>query len=101
MDDRELEQLAKRLGERAASNLDVERTAQQVLARLRAQPAPVVRWWERIDVLRAAAVAVIIVGAGLLAQRLGLEPGPATRASELPAATLQTLSQNELEEVLD
>ena len=68
MDDRELEQLAKRLGERAASNLDVERTAQQVLARLRAQPAPVVRWWERINVLRAAAVAIVIVGAGLLAQ---------------------------------
>ncbi len=66
--DQELRQAAQRLGAAAADRLDVERTAQAVLARLRAGAAPArspIRWMQPAW-MRAAAVVVVMLGAGLL-----------------------------------
>lgn len=66
--DQELRQVAQRLGAAAADRLDVERTAQAVLARLRAGDAtarsPI--HWMQPAWMRAAAVVVVMLGAGLL-----------------------------------
>lgn len=97
MDEKKLEQIAKRLGGRAASGIDVDRTASAVLARLRAEPAA--PWWARPALLRLAAAVTFMVGAGLFTYRSVLRDG---RTAALPApVVLQTLSINELEEVLD
>ena len=96
MDERELERLAERLGHRRAAQLDPDRTAAGVLARLRARREPA--WWASPALLRLAAAVTIMVGAGVFAYRVGYAPGRAT----LPApVALRTLSNNELEEVLD
>lgn len=68
--DEELRQVARRLGAAAADRLDVERTAQAVLSRLRAGDAPArsggpIRWMQPAWV-RVAALAVVILGAGVL-----------------------------------
>ena len=66
--DQELRQLAQRLGAAAADRLDVERTAQAVLARLRAGDAATrspIQWMQPAWI-RAAAVVVVMLGAGLL-----------------------------------
>jgi hypothetical protein len=66
--DQELRQVAQRLGAAAADRLDVERTAQAVLARLRAGDAATrspIQWMQPAW-MRAAAVVVVLLGAGLL-----------------------------------
>lgn len=66
--DQELRQVAQRLGAAAADRLDVERTAQAVLARLRAGDATTrspIQWMQPAW-MRAAAVVVVMLGAGLL-----------------------------------
>ena len=66
--DQELRQVAQRLGAAAADRLDVEHTAQAVLARLRAGDAPArspIHWMQPAW-MRAAAVVVAMLGAGLL-----------------------------------
>ena len=66
--DQALRQVAQRLGAAAADRLDVERTAQTVLARLRAGDAPArspIHWMQPAW-MRAAAVVVVMLGAGLL-----------------------------------
>ena len=64
--DAKLQELAQRLGAQAAERLDVERTAQAVLARLRAEPRTAgARWaWIQPAWLRIAAAVVIVVGVG-------------------------------------
>jgi hypothetical protein len=70
--DGKLQQVARRLGARAADRLDVERTAQAVVARLRTEPRADVRvlGWIRPAWLRIAATLVIAVGAGVVARGL-------------------------------
>jgi hypothetical protein len=66
--DEALRQVARRLGAEAADRLDVERTAQAVVARLRAGDVPErppIRWMQPAW-MRAAAGVVLIIGAGLL-----------------------------------
>lgn len=97
MDERDLERIAAQLGSRGASRIDVDRTAWAVLARLKTER--VVRWWASPALLRIAAGVALTVGAGLFAYR-------AARTPERPAAVaspvlLQSLSRDELEEVLD
>ena len=90
MNDNELEQIAARLGERAAANLDVERTAAAVLARLKSRPA--LAWWSSPALLRLAAAVTLAVGAGLFASRAALHRLPARdeTASQPALATTTT-----------
>jgi hypothetical protein len=97
-----LHELARRLGARAADQLDVERTAQAVVARLRTEPRAAVRvlGWIRPAWLRIAAALVIVVGAGVVARSLW-ERQPATTASATAAGTeLNDLSADQLQQLL-
>lgn len=98
--DDELRAGARQLG-RDAERLDVERIAEQVVVRLREQPArPNV--WRATRWLRAAAVIVVCVGAGLLLYRDGPGPEPVTVSDGLPAGvSLEGLSPAALREVLN
>jgi hypothetical protein len=100
MDERELERLAQRLGARAADNLDVEKVAQSVVRRLRTEPAPVV-WWRRIPRLQAvaAAAAIVLVAGVVTVSRIGRDNNEV--ADLTPLAELQTLNNDELEQVFD
>lgn len=94
-----LQELAERLGARAAERLDVERTAQAVLERLRTEPAPETRRWEwvRPAWLRIAAAVVIVLGVGAIVRNF-------TRDQALPPVAeseLNDLSTDQLRAVLD
>jgi hypothetical protein len=100
IDEREIEQLARRLGARAAGGIDVERTAGAVLQRVKQHRAQLV-WWRRVPVLQAvaaAAVIVLVLGA-LLVGRFG--GGSGDGAEPVLLAELQELSTDELTEVFD
>jgi hypothetical protein len=99
MDDRELERIAERLGSRAAAELNVERVADRVVARLRSEPAvkrsvPVARW-----LALAAGFVVLIAGSVLVMHRRAPEQTAAQAVAVAPA--LDELSEPELAEVLD
>jgi len=99
MNEVDLERIAARLGQRAAARLDVERTAAAVVNRLRHEPQ-VRAWYRSSTLLRLAAVVVLMVSATLFSYRLRQRP-----AAEVPTApvvaSLQTLSSEEMQEVLD
>ncbi|MBI4499674.1 MAG: hypothetical protein HY700_00795 [Gemmatimonadetes bacterium] len=99
MNEIDLERIANRLGERAAAELDVERTAAAVVSRLRSRPA--VAWWRSSTLLRLAAALALTVGAGLFAYRTTSGPSTPSAAAANTPALLQGLSSDELEEVLD
>ena len=66
--DEALRQAARHLGAEAAERLDVEQTAQAVLARLRAGDAPArsaIRWMQPVW-MRAAAIVVVMLGAAVV-----------------------------------
>lgn len=96
--DAKLLELAQRLGTRAAERLDVERTAQVVLQRLRTEPRAQ-RWvWMQPAWLRIAAAVVVLVGTGAVVVRMRAPLNP------LPVATggeLGDLSAEQLREVLE
>jgi hypothetical protein len=99
MNETDLERIAARLGERAAARLDVERTAAAVVHRLRAERQVSV-WRRSSTLLRMAAAVTLLVGAGLFGYRLAHQP--AADAPPAPViASLQTLSPDEMQEVLD
>ncbi len=100
MNDDELEQLAQRLGARAAERLDVEATARAVVERLRAERAARERMILRLprQWLRIAAALVIVVGGGAVALRI-MRTNRTTVAS-VPA-DLDGLSTDQLKQVLD
>lgn len=100
MDDRELEALARQLGDRAAAAIDPERTAESVVARLRAEPVVAVRWWRRPGVVRAAAAAVLVIAAGVFVAR-STRDEPVTVAAVTATATLEELAPSELSEIID
>ncbi|PYO84617.1 MAG: hypothetical protein DMD65_02575 [Gemmatimonadetes bacterium] len=100
--DAALRELAQRLGAQAAERLDVERTAQAVVARLKQQPRAA--RWRRLEPawLRIAAAAMIVVAVGLVGRSI-------SRASSLrqvagfvePAGgDLNDLSAAQLQELL-
>ena len=70
--DDELREVAQRLGARAAERLDVERTAQAVVTRLRTEPRADVRvlGWIQPVWLRIAALLVLAAGAGVIGRSL-------------------------------
>jgi len=103
VNDAALRELAQRLGSGAAARLDVERTAQAVVARLRREPrATAARWlWRQPAWLRVAAAVVILVGAGLVVRGGGGSPTSRDAAPVEPgAAELNELSAEQLQEVL-
>ena len=99
MNEKDLEKIAANLGRRAADRLDVEGAATAVLARLRSEPVRRPAWWAGPALLRLAAAFAITLG-GIFAYRQ-LSRAPATVGQDIPVAALQTLSPDELEEVLD
>ena len=103
LSDARLQEVAQRLGARAAERLDVERTAQAVVARLRTEPRAELRvlGWIRPAWLRIAALLVIVVGAGVVA--LNVRTPPLTTPLPLASAVgeLSELSGDELRVVLE
>jgi len=103
LDDGKLQEVARRLGARAADRLDVERTAQAVVTRLRTEPRADIRVLGRIRPawLRIAAALVLLVGAGVVALNVRVplfttSVPPATASGEL-----SELSGDELRAVLE
>ncbi len=101
MDDQQLEQLARRLGSRAAERLDADETAKAVVERLKSEPVRLV-WWRRAPRLSMmAAAAVIVLAIGILADNGGSNPGGADVSVVPTPLELQALSDDELAEVFD
>ena len=100
--DAKLHDLAKRLGAGAAERLDVERTAQMVLARLRAEPrvSVVARLWMQPGWLKIAALLVLLLGSGVVARRPWRAGAPGT-ATVIPVGEdLTGLSADQLREAI-
>jgi hypothetical protein len=103
--DEALRQVARRLGADAADRLDVERTAQAVVARLRAGDVPErppIRWMQ--PWMRAAAGVVLIVGVGLLVyRRLHLPPetGVVPQVAVAPPGEFPDFTSDQLRDVLN
>ncbi|MFC1640209.1 hypothetical protein ACFL3B_05540 [Gemmatimonadota bacterium] len=101
VDDQQLEQLARRLGARAVERLDLDETANAVVARLQSETGRTM-WWRRkpqLSVLAAAAVLVLAIG--ILVETGGNSPSESDlNLASLPLE-LQALSDDELEEVFD
>ena len=98
--DAKLHELAQRLGTRAAERLDVERTAQAVVARLqeeaRAPARPSV--WNQPAWLKIAAALVVVGGAGVVAR--GVWPAPPDDAAAVETVDLSDMSAPQLRELL-
>lgn len=98
--DAKLQELAQRLGTRAAERLDVERTAQAVVARLheeaRAPARPPV--WNQPAWLTIAAALVGVVGAGVVAR--GVWPARSGVALPVETVDLTDMSAPQLRELL-
>ena len=101
--DAKLREVARRLGARAAERLDVERTAQAVVGRLRTDPRAEVRvlGWIRPGWLRIAALLVMVVGAGVVAVNVRIPGFMPPVPSATAGGELSELSGDELREVLD
>jgi hypothetical protein len=100
--DAALRAVAERLGRAAAERVDVERTAERVVARLRedARRARRLRRWVQSTGWRIAAALVIVAGAGLVARGLR-RPVPSVRApAESTTGELSELSAAQLRELL-
>lgn len=96
--DLELERLAARLGMKAAERLDLERTAAAVVEQLRADRMARRPWYVQPTWLRAAALVVLMIGAGLVVRGhlfTGQRP-----SGHYVREELQDLSADQLREVL-
>jgi hypothetical protein len=99
--DAKLQEVAQRLGARAAQRLDVERTAQAVVARLRTEPRARVRGlggmrpWVWI-----AAALVIVVGAGAIVRSIRLDHPTTPALTTAAGAELNDLSADQLQQLL-
>lgn len=104
IEDPKLQELARRLGARAAERLDVEGVARAVVAELR-HPAHGRTWlaWTQVAWVRAAAMVVLLVGIGVVIQpRPWAQLGMPQRAwDDPPLGAVQELSPDQLTRVLD
>ena len=102
LQDAELREVARRLGARAAERVDVERTAQAVVARLREEERAPLRgaaWtWSQPVWLKIAAALVIVAGAGVVAR--AVRHAPSDLAAPVETVDLGDLSVAELRELL-
>ena len=99
--DATLQDAARRLGADAADRLDVERTVQAVLARLREEPRAPLRaaWaWSRPAWLKIAAALVIVAGAGIVMR--GVRQPPSGAAAPVETVDLSDMSAPQLRELL-
>jgi hypothetical protein len=98
MTEERLNELARKLGTRAAERVDVEATARRVVERLREQPArrPM---WIRPTWLRVAAALVILVG-GAITLRQIRPGGTSDDVTHFIADDLRDLSTDELRTLL-
>ena len=100
--DAALRELAQRLGAHAAERLDVERTVQAVVARLKQQPRAA--RWTRLEPawLRIAAAAMIVVAVGLVGRSISRAPSSRQVAGfvEPAGGDLNDLSAAQLQELL-
>ena len=97
MNEREIERAAAELG--SDVYIDVEQTAQRVVARLREAP-PRAAWWQGRAALRAAAAVAVLVTGGVLVARAIDSSAAGDGAIALPVG-LEELSPTGLTEVLD
>jgi hypothetical protein len=97
-DDAKLQEIAKRLGARAAERLDVAQTARAVLERLREQPAAPSAWVQPAW-LRIAAALVILVGGAVGLRQVWRGYGD-DHAAHFVADDLRDLSADQLRDVL-
>ena len=95
-----MQELAQRLGTRAAERLDVERTAQAVVARLREEAGAPARpsVWSQPAWLKIAAALVVVVGAGVVAR--GVWPARPGVALPVETVDLSDMSAPQLRELL-
>ena len=97
-DDAKLQDIAKRLGARAAERLNVDQTARAVVERLREQPAARSAWvqpaWLRI------AAALVILAGGVFALRQVWSGNSDGHAAHFVADDLRDLSADQLRDVL-
>jgi len=100
MNEERMEQLAKRLGARAAERLDVGQTARQVVERLREQPAPRSTWIQPAWLRIAAALVIVVGGAVLYRFTPGHRPVVSQHAAHFVADDLSGLSADDLRDVL-
>jgi hypothetical protein len=100
--EQELEKLAQQLGARAAARLDVERTAQAVVRHLRAEPrvTAVGRRVSGAAWLKIAAALVLLLGAGLVTERLWFPHARQTALVEPAIAGLSDLTTDQLKDLL-
>ncbi len=97
MNEHDIERVAAELG--SAINIDVEGTAQRVVAELR-KGTPHVPWWRGTVALRAAAAVAVLVTGGVLVDRAFDDSAASNAAIALPV-WLEELSTTDLTEVLD
>ncbi len=97
MNERDIERAAAELG--SDVHIDVDQTAQRVVARLREAP-PRPAWWHGTAALRAAAAVAMLVTGGVLVDRAIDNSAAGDRAIALPVG-LEELSTIGLTEVLD
>ena len=103
LSDAKLQELAQRLGARAAERLDVARTAQAVVTRLRETPrvSLVTRLWMQPAWLKVAATVVLLLGTGAVTRGLWRPQGLAPAGGEATAAGLNDLSTDQLQQLLE
>lgn len=95
--ERQLEDIARQLGSRAASRFDADATAEKVVARLRSErrrDKPVYKVTRVL--MRVAAVAVVAIGIGVMSQS-----GNSGAETLSAPVELADLSADELTEVMD
>lgn len=100
--DPKLRELAQRLGARAAERLDVERTAQAVLTRLRDEQRRSVaaRLWMQPAWLKIAATVVVVLGAGIAVRGLVHKPTTTTAVVVPLGDDLSDLTPEQLREAM-
>ncbi len=98
-EDPELERLARGLGAAAAERLDLDRTVQGVLGRLKSARVEERPLWAQPRVLRIAAAVIVLIGGGFAARAL-LQPSPAPVAAARGGSEVDDLSADQLSQLL-
>jgi hypothetical protein len=99
MDDNRVEGLAVRLGDGAERRVDLDRVAESVVARLRAEDTQSPTRWPGVRLWRAAAAVGVLAGGGLVMRHFTMSSTP--EPEPIGPWALEELSVPDLNEVLD